>query len=46
MEVEHWREKFIGLNHTQVFLHYNDTCGTVNNFLDGRHIIGVPAVLR
>ena len=46
MEVEHWREKFIGLNHTQVFLHYNDTCGTVNNFLDGRHIIGIPRVLN
>jgi hypothetical protein len=42
MEVEHWREKFLGLNHTQVFIHYNETNGKFNNYLDGRHIIGIP----
>lgn len=42
IEVEHWREKFIGLNHAQVFIHYNDANGPVRNFLDGRHIVGIP----
>lgn len=42
MEIEHWREPFIGLNHAQVFIHYNDVNGPVKNFLDGRHIVGIP----
>lgn len=42
IEVEHWRDKFIGLNHSQVFIHYNDVNGTVKNYLDGRPIIGIP----
>lgn len=42
IEVEHWRERFIGLNHSQVFMHYNNANGPVNNYLDGRHTIGVP----
>ena len=25
--VEHWREVFLGLNHTQVFMHFNDANG-------------------
>ena len=42
IDIEHWREKFIGLNHSQVFIHYNDADGPVSNYLDGRHIIGIP----
>jgi hypothetical protein len=42
IEIEHWRERFIGLNHSQVFIHYNDVNGPVRNYLDGRHIIGIP----
>ena len=41
-EVNHWREKFIGLNHAQVFIHFNDANGPFKNFLDNRHIIGTP----
>jgi hypothetical protein len=41
-EVDHWREPFLGLNHAQVFLHYNDKNGPLANMLDGRPIIGVP----
>ena len=42
IEIEHWRERFIGLNHSQVFIHYNDVNGPIRNYLDGRHIIGIP----
>ena len=42
-DLEHWRDRFIGLNHAQVFLHYNDVNGSLNNPpLDGRPIIGIP----
>jgi hypothetical protein len=41
-DIEHWREKFIGLNHAQVFMHYNDKNGPFNNYLDGRPIVGIP----
>lgn len=41
-EIDHWREKFLGLNHAQVFLHYNDTSGDIDNLYDGRPIIGIP----
>lgn len=40
--IEHWREPFIGLNHAQVFLHYNDTTGPYKINLDGRPILGIP----
>lgn len=42
MDVEHWRDRFLGLNHTQVFIHYNDVNGPIDSFLDGRELIGVP----
>jgi hypothetical protein len=42
IDIEHWRERFIGLNHSQVFIHYNDASGPVRNYLDNRHIIGIP----
>jgi hypothetical protein len=40
--VDHWREKFLGLNHAQVFLHYNDANGPYKIALDGRPILGIP----
>ena len=41
-ELEHWREPFKGLNHAQVFLHYNETNGENNNLFDGRANLGLP----
>jgi len=41
-ELDHWREKFKGLNHAQVFLHYNDQNGPYKNIFDGRPILGIP----
>ena len=41
--LEHWREPFIGVNHCQVFLHYNNknTQYTASVF-DGRPLLGLP----
>lgn len=41
-DLDHWREPFIGLNHAQVFMHYNDRSGPYRNKYDGRPILGVP----
>jgi hypothetical protein len=41
-EVEHWREPFIGTNHAQVFLHYNDANGENPIANDNRRCLGVP----
>ena len=41
-ELEHWREPFIGLNHAQVFLHYNDSNGQNVKLYDGRPTLGLP----
>ena len=41
-ELEHWREPFLGLNHAQVFLHYNDASGPYQIQYDGRPVIGIP----
>ena len=41
-ELEHWREPFKGLNHAQVFLHYNETNGSNDNLYDGRANLGLP----
>jgi len=41
-DIDHWREKFIGLNHAQVFLHYNDKNGPFNTEWDGRPMLGIP----
>jgi len=40
--VEHWREPFLGLNHAQVFLHYNDVNGPYKLINDGRPMLGIP----
>jgi len=45
-ELEHWREPYIGLNHAQVFLHYNEKNGPYNIKYDGRPILGLPAVFK
>ena len=43
-EIEHWREPFIGQDHAQVFLHYNNVDGPygTNCVYDGRHHLGLP----
>jgi hypothetical protein len=41
-EVEHWREKFLGLNQAQVFLHYNVVGGSFDYRYDGRPGLGLP----
>jgi len=42
-ELEHWREKFRGIDHAQVFLHYNLKDGPFShNHLDGRVSVGIP----
>ena len=45
-DIEHWREPFIGKNHAQVFLHYNEENGQYNNLYDGRPVLGLPASFR
>ena len=40
--VDHWREKFKGLNQAQVFIHYNDKNGPYKEMFDGRPILGIP----
>jgi len=41
-EVDHWRDKFIGKNHAQVFMHYNDSSGLFKQLYDNRPILGIP----
>ena len=46
-KLEHWRDKYLGSNHAQVFLHYNDKNGKYNDqFLDGRNTLGLNAKQR
>lgn len=45
-EVEHWREQFKGLNHAQVFVHYNEDDGTQPNLNDGRTHLGLPSEFK
>lgn len=40
--IDHWREPFEGMNHSQVFLHYNDANGPFNIKYDGRPVLGIP----
>jgi len=49
--IEHWRESFQGLNHAQMFLHYNNVNGDYNyntetDKFDGRPLLGLSAVHR
>jgi len=41
-KIPHFREKFIGLNHAQVFMHYNEKDGKYNIKMDNRPLLGVP----
>jgi len=41
-DIEHWREPFIGKNHAQVFLHYNEKNNSNDNIYDGRPMLGLP----
>ena len=41
-ELNHWRETFIGNNHVQCFLHYNQKQKEDNNLFDGRKALGLP----
>jgi hypothetical protein len=41
-EIEHWRDKFIGKNHAQVFMHYNDATGPYKQIFDTRPNLGLP----
>jgi hypothetical protein len=45
-EVEHWREPFEGLNHAQVFLHYNEKNGDYDNLYDDRPMLGLPSSFK
>ena len=47
-ELEHWRERFIGENCSQVFLHYNNlaTEGAKNNIYDRRPHLGLPSYFK
>lgn len=45
-ELEHWREEFLGLNHAQVFLHYNDKNGPYKIEYDDRLALGLPSEFR
>ena len=44
-ELEHWRNKFKGKEHIQVFLHYNNlkTPGAKKNMFDKRPHLGLPS---
>ena len=42
VKLRHWREEFLGLNHAQVFLHYNDTQGDFKIEYDNRPQLGIP----
>jgi hypothetical protein len=41
-DLQHWRENYLGLNHAQVFLHYNDKNDINRIPLDGRPMLGIP----
>jgi hypothetical protein len=45
-EIDHWREPFIGMNHAQLFLHYNDKNGQHKNLYDGRPFLGIPTIFK
>lgn len=45
-EVTHWREKFEGVNHGQVFLHYNTKTENNDNLYDNRPELGLPGYFK
>jgi len=45
-EIEHWREPFEGLNHAQVFFHYNEKNEDGQKEYDGRPALGLHGDYR
>lgn len=45
-DVEHWRDTYKGLNHAQVFLHYNKEDGKHSIKYDEREFLGLPLHLE
>ena len=47
-DIEHWREPFLGNNHAQVFLHFNDKQGPLgdNCQFDARPSLGLPGEFK
>lgn len=45
-ELEHWRDPFEGLNHAQVFLHYNEVNGDYDILYDNRPMLGLPTEFK
>ncbi len=42
-DIEHWREPFKGINHAQLFMHYNEKGGKYDIKYDGRPIMGLDS---
>jgi hypothetical protein len=45
-DMEHWRVPFTGINHAQVFFHYNEKNGKYNIEFDGRPLLGLPGSFK
>lgn len=45
-DLEHWREKFKGVNHAQLFLHYNRMKPEGISHFDGRPGLGMPGYFK
>lgn len=45
-DLMHWRDKFPGVNHAQMFFHYSDANGPFKQVFDGRDMLGVAAGLN
>lgn len=45
-DLVHWRNKFLGNNHAQVFFHYSDANGPFKKVFDDRDLLGVAAGLN
>ena len=45
-DLEHWREKFKGVNHAQLFLHYNRLKSEGISHFDGRPGLGMPGYFK
>jgi hypothetical protein len=45
-DLDHWREPYMGLNHAQVFMHYNDLAGPFRNKFDGRPVLAIPKIYQ
>ena len=45
-DLEHWREKFKGVNHAQLFLHYNRLKTEGISHFDGRPGLGMPGYFK